>query len=122
MENALKIKEDVLLLSKEIDGLKGKNTIALDLSNDCSWTGYFIITTCSSNAHLRGVLEEIRKQVYAMGYTIKQNRKNHGAKGWVLMDCGDFILHLFVEEQRDYYQIEERWENAEVIYSSSKLS
>lgn len=123
MENDAKIKEDVLLLAKEVEELKGLNTLALDLSGSCSWTGYFVITTCSSNAHLRGVVDLTRQKLHTLGYSIKQNRKNPGNNGWVLMDCGDFIIHVMTEESRVYYDLEDRWKNADVIYSSSsKLS
>ncbi len=122
MENDVKIKEDILLLSKEIEDLKGNNTLALNLGKECSWTGYFIISTCSSNAHLRGVVDVIRKKLHELGYNIKQNRKNPGKKGWILLDCGDFIIHLMDSDSREFYNLEDRWFNAETIYSSSKLS
>lgn len=122
MENDVKIKEDILLLSQEIDGLKGSNTLALNLGEECSWTGYFIISTCSSNAHLRGVVDVIRKKLHELGYNINQNRKNLGRQGWVLLDCGDFVIHLMDSDSREFYNLEDRWFNSEIIYSSSKLS
>ncbi|OQY38365.1 MAG: ribosome silencing factor [Spirochaetaceae bacterium 4572_7] len=122
MENDVKIKADILLLAKEIDDLKGSDTLALDLSKECSWTGFFVITTCSSNTHLRGVVDEIRKYLHNLGYNIKQNRKNPGNQGWVLLDCGDFVIHLMDRQSRDFYNLEDRWSNAETFYSSSKLS
>ncbi len=122
MESVVKIKEDVLSLAKEIEALKGSDTLALDLSSDCSWTGYFIVSTCSSNAHLRGVVDVIRKQLHELGYNIRQNRKNPGTQGWVLLDCGDFVVHLMNQQSREFYNLEDRWQNAETIYSSSKLS
>lgn len=122
MENELKIKEDVIVLAKEIEDLKGQDVRALDISGECSWTGYFIISTCSSNAHLRGVVDETRRKLHSLGYSIKQNRKNPGNKGWILMDCGDFVIHVMTEESREFYDLEDRWNRSEIIYSSSKLS
>ncbi len=122
MESELKIKEDVLLIAKEVEDLKGMDTLALDLSKECSWTGYFIISTCSSKAHLRGVVDVTRKKLHELGYNIKQNRKNPGAQGWVLLDCGDFVIHLMDQESREFYNLEDRWLSSETIYSSSKLS
>lgn len=122
MVSDAKIREDVLALAKEIEDLKGINTLALDLNKECSWTGYFIISTCSSNAHLRGVVDLIRKMIHDMGFNIKQNRKNPGNQGWVLLDCGDFVIHLMDEKSREFYNLEERWFNSDEIYSSSKLS
>ncbi|QEN06210.1 ribosome silencing factor [Thiospirochaeta perfilievii] len=117
MENV--VINDVLTLAKEIEGLKGSNTLALNLMEHCSWTSYFIITTCSSNAHLKGVVNEIRGKIHSMGYSIKQNRKNTGDSNWVLLDCGDFIIHLMNDELREYYNLEELWKDSEVVYSSS---
>lgn len=122
MGNALKIKEDVISLAKEIDALKGKDTLAIDVTENCSWTGFFVISTCNSNAHLRGVVDDVRKIVHDMGYSIKQNRKNPGNQSWVLIDCVDFVIHLMNYDSREYYKLEERWNSSEIIYSSSKLS
>lgn len=124
MEKELMIKDDVLSIAKELDDLKGDNTVALDISKESSWTSYFIITTCSSNAHLRGIVDVVRMKIHELGYSIKQNRKNPGRQGWVLLDCGDFIIHLMDKDSREFYELEERWFNSETIYSSSssKLS
>lgn len=119
MGNELKIKEDVITLANELNELKGENTIALDVSKESSWTSYFLITTCSSNAHLRGLMDVIRKKVHELGYSIRQDRKNPGRQGWILMDCGNFIIHLMDKDSREFYELEDRWFNAETIYSSS---
>ncbi len=122
MGNDVKIKDDVLIIAQEISDLKGLETLALDLSTECSWTSFFIVTTCSSKAHLKGLVNTIRSKLHDFGYSIKQNRKNHGDSGWVLLDCSDFVIHFMIEKTRDYYDIEGRWKKSEIIYSSSKLS
>lgn len=119
MGKELKIKEDVIALANELNELKGENTVALDVTKESSWTSYFLISTCSSSAHLRGLMDVIRKKVHELGYSIRQDRKNPGRQGWILMDCGDFIIHLMDKDSREFYELEERWFNAETIYSSS---
>jgi len=122
MENAVKIKNDVITIGKELNDLKGKDTLVLDLTNDCSWSSYFIISTCSSRAHLKGLIDETKTLVYSLGYSINQSKKNYDQDSWILLDCGDFVVHLMTEQHREFYNLEDRWSNSQTIYSSSKLS
>jgi ribosome-associated protein len=59
------------------------------------------------------VLEKVRKDYKA--YDIRGRREGLAENGWVLVDFGDVILHIFSPERRDYYRLEELWNLGRVL-------
>lgn len=94
---------------------KGEDILLLDLIGVCGFTDYFVICTGSSARTLKALAEEIRLQV--KNRHAKQGYKVEGdaASGWVLVDYGDVILHLFSPSLRDYYRLEELWRDGGVL-------
>lgn len=56
------------------------------------------------------VLENAKKE-----YQLSGKKEGYAQGGWVLVDFGDVIVHLFSEEQRDYYRLEELWSQGKVL-------
>jgi len=115
-------KQFVLDIAKLLDEHKGRNTIVLDVRGLNSWTDYFIITTVQSSAHSAGLMRYL--QIYFKENNIHpvNQRKSTGYAGWLLLDCGNFIVNLMEEEKRNFYELERLWFKAGVLYQSSKLS
>jgi len=112
----------VIELANLLDEHNGKDTVVLDIHEQSSWTDYFIISTVSSQAHMRGIIR------YVMGF-LKENsielfnrHKNLSESGWVLIDCGDFVVHLMDEQTREFYDLESLWYSGKSLYHSSKSS
>lgn len=62
------------------------------------------------DALAKSVIEDIRSK-----YKKKGKQQGFSRDGWVIVDFGDIILHLFSPDQRDYYQLEELWEDGKVL-------
>jgi len=97
-----------------LEDKKGEDIVLLDLKDIVSFTDYFVLCTGTSDRMLDAladsVLEETRKTHR------KRGRKEGLARdGWVLVDFGDVIVHLFSPDQRDYYQLEELWNEGKVL-------
>jgi ribosome-associated protein len=122
MELHVKNEKHVLQIGNLIDAHKGEDTIILYVGDICSWTDFFIITTVRSDAHLRGLLRYLSEYFKKNNITPINLRKNIDEKGWVLIDCGDFIIHLMENEQRVFYELERLWFKGKVIYHSSRSS
>lgn len=94
---------------------KAEAIVLLDLKGHCSFTDYFIICTGTSERHLDALAEAVdtaaRKQ-----HRLKSPRQ-HGqaAGGWLLLDLGDVIIHLFSAPQREHYQLEQFWSAGKVV-------
>ncbi len=92
---------------------KGENTVVLDISAVSSFADYFIITTARSSAHLAGLHRELAALFHARGIRAYNRHKSRAEAGWLLLDCGDFIVHLMEREQREFYDLERLWFKAE---------
>lgn len=86
----------------------------LDLKEIVQFTDYFVLCTGTSdrmlNALADGVLEDIRKK-----HKKKGKKEGLSRDGWQIVDFGDVVVHLFSPDQRDYYQLEELWEEGKVL-------
>jgi ribosome-associated protein len=97
-----------------LEDKKGEDILLLDIHEQASFTDYFVICTATSsrmlNALADGVVEKTRTE---------HNRKGHiegnPDSGWLVVDYGDVVVHLFDEELRRYYKLEELWKEGKVL-------
>ena len=97
-----------------LEDKKGEDIILLDLKEIVSFTDYYVICTGTSDRMLSALanaaVDEIRKK-----YRKKGKKQGNSQDGWVVVDFGDVIVHLFSPDQRDFYQLEELWEDGKVL-------
>lgn len=89
--------------------------VVLDLRECCSFTDYFFICSVSSAQQLRAVAERIERQLKELGVRHYGHREGSLDARWLLLDYGDFIVHIFLEEARHFYNIEQLWSNAKQV-------
>ena len=75
---------------------------------------YFIICTATSTTHLRTLSDEVEKVLKENGET-PLRREGHRSGGWVLVDFGCVVVHLFLKETREFYTLERLWSDADMI-------
>jgi len=112
-------RNSVLEVSRLLEEHRGEDVRALYIGEMSSWTDYFVICTVRSPTHLRGLirsLEEYFGQHKLSPLTPRKSFRN--AAGWVLIDCGNFVVHLMDQEHREFYELEKLWFRNELIYSS----
>lgn len=85
--------------------------LMLDLRQRCSFADYFVICSGSSERQIKAILEEIDKALTGEGVPLLR-REGATDSGWVLLDFGEVIIHIFSPQWRDYYQIEKVWADA----------
>ena len=81
---------------------------------------YFVIATANSNTHVRALADEIEYQLEQED--IRPDHVEGRATGWVLMQYGGVVVHIFLEESRNYYNLERLWEDATKVDVSQLLS
>ena len=87
---------------------KAQNLISLDLRGISYLSDYFVICHGKSEPQVKAIVDNIRK-----GTSFKpSNLEGYENKKWVLLDYFDIIVHVFDEEERDYYSIENIWADA----------
>ena len=98
-------------LESVLDGHKALDPIAIDLEGKSSIADYLLIATGTSQRHLNALAtyaQEHAKKKGIKGTTIEGSN----ASGWVILDLGNVIIHLFLKEARDLYKLESMWDPA----------
>jgi len=91
---------------------KAIEPLILDLRNCCSFTDYFFICSASSSQQLRAIADNIERRLKEQGVRHYGHREGGGEARWLLLDYGDFIVHVLLEEVRHFYNLEQLWSQA----------
>jgi len=86
----------------------------LKLSGASPFPEYFMLCSGSSQPQIRAIAEAIEERLERHGRRISHREGKPGAE-WVLLDYGDFIVHVFSDRARQYYDLERLWRTAERI-------
>ena len=90
---------------------KAHDIVVLDLRNSDAFTDYFVMCSGRTERQVRAIVDEIQKQLRAAGARPSHVEGDRHAE-WVLLDCFDFVIHVFTEEMRRFYDLERLWGNA----------
>jgi ribosome-associated protein len=88
---------------------KAGDVVVLDLKGLAGWTDYFVIGTCSSSVHLRGLshaVEEAAEELKAESINKPVATED---QSWLLYDLGDVVVHLMNKDAREFYELEKLW-------------
>ncbi|MHB8682566.1 MAG: ribosome silencing factor [Acidimicrobiales bacterium] len=90
----------------------GQSTVILAMGDLLGVTDAFVITSARNTRQVRTIVEEVERLVKE-----RTGRKPWSVEGladlrWVLMDYGDFLVHVFLDEAREYYDLERLWGDA----------
>jgi ribosome-associated protein len=84
----------------------------LDLSSASAFTDYFVICTGFSTPQVQAICTEIEEQLYKQMSRSPQHREGYRSAEWALLDFGSFVVHVFSEQARRYYDLERLWRSA----------
>jgi ribosome-associated protein len=104
-------KEIAVKCAKIADEKKAQNIVILDVDKISSITDYFVICSAINERQLHAIADEIDKQMKKISVT-KYGMEGYREAKWVLIDYGDFIVHIFEKEIRSYYDLELLWGDA----------
>ena len=102
------------LVVNALDSKKALDIQLLRTSDVTVLADYFVICTASSSTHLKTLSDEVEKIMKDNGEP-PLRREGHRAGGWVLVDFGCVVAHLFLRETREFYTLERLWGDAEEI-------
>ena len=87
---------------------KALNTVVLDLREIASFTDYFVITTGKNERQVQAIADEIAETLKRAGSPAARVEGYKTAE-WILLDFGDFVVHVFEEKARSFYDLERLW-------------
>ena len=106
--------ELVQAAAKAADGVMGTDLVGLDVSERLPLTDAFLLATGSSERQVSAIARAIEDDLLELG--AKPLRREGRADGrWVLIDLGDLVVHVFHEDERQYYQLERLWRDCPAI-------
>ena len=113
---AVDIPAQVRIAVEAIHDRKALDLTVLDLSEVSDFTDYFLVTTGGSERQVRAISDSVGERLRAEGTRpLHVEGQEHGQ--WVLMDYGDFLVHIFSEPLREYYRLERLWADAPDVTS-----
>lgn len=94
---------------------KGGDVILLDIRDEAIFTDYFLICNGDNDRQLKALADGILEDAKKKANTIPWGKEGEPSSGWVLMDYGDLVVHLFSPEMRTYYNLEELWSEGHIV-------
>lgn len=94
---------------------KGEDVLLLDIRDVSILADYFIIGSTTSERQAKAIIEEITQQAKRMFDARPLHIEGEPATGWVLLDYGGVVIHLFAPEVRAYYDLEGLWRDSRVV-------
>ena len=104
-----KAKETVKILDKK----KAVDIKAIHITDYSIVADYFVIATGTSNTHVKSLADELEYEMSKLG--IEPYHIEGKATGWIVLDYGTVIVHIFTGESREYYNLERLWSDAEDV-------
>ena len=143
-EEGKKIKELAINICIFLEEKKAIRIVLMDLYKVNPYFRYFIIATASAPIHLTSLSQEIQKKFQKekrtspeldnltyIPHTKNSSRLDHrhtevntisgdSQSGWLIIDIIDIVIHLFLEEQRSFYNLERLWGDAIILYDTNQ--
>lgn len=97
-----------------IEDKMGASILLLDLQGISIVADYYVIATGGSDRHLKALARAVT-ELYGHKRTRLRDLDDQATSGWVLLDLGEVIVHLFIGRQREYYGLEKLWSDGKVL-------
>ncbi len=107
-------KDKAVYIARLADDQKAEDVTILDVRGRCNFTDFFIIATCTGRLQMRAVAGRIMRTLRDVGERPYADSGNTGG-GWQTLDYGDSVVHLFDQETRDYYRLEQLWSDSKRV-------
>ncbi len=106
---------DVARKVVEVAGEKqAADMLILDIRGTCSFADFFVICSGESERQIKAIYEEVRHGLKEVG-VYPHHYEGTPESGWVLIDIGDVIVHIFSPEERENYQLDKLWHEATTV-------
>lgn len=96
------------------DDKHANNIKVLDIQEMSIVADYFVIMDASSSRQVGAIVDEIQDKIEENGGEINHKEGNKNSS-WILMDASDVIIHVFLNEEREFYNLEKLWADAKEV-------
>lgn len=115
---SLEIRQQVARAVKAIEEKKGEDVVILEMDRSSgAFTDYFIVCSGSNPRQIQAIADDVQKQLSEAGQR-PNSVEGYNQAEWVLLDYVDFVLHVFSERARRFYDLERLWKSARRLTSA----
>lgn len=93
---------------------QGVEILLLDITLIANFADFFVIMTGENKRHIEALSDSITTGMKNSEFKLI-SKEGNSESGWILLDYGDIIIHIFGTEQREYFQLEKLWEDATAL-------
>lgn len=101
--------------ARAADAKSAEDVVVLEVGPVLALCSHFVITSASNTRQVRAISDEVEAQVAEAGGPRPIRVEGKDDLTWVLMDYGDFVVHIFLEETRRYYDLERLWADVDRV-------
>jgi ribosome-associated protein len=109
---SLQTRQHVAQAVKAIEGKKGEDVVILEMDKSSgAFTDYFVVCSGTNPRQIQAIADDVQKNLAAEGQR-PNSVEGYTQAEWVLLDYVDFVLHIFSERARKFYDLERLWKSA----------
>ena len=97
-----------------LEDKKGEDITLIEILEISSFADYFVICSGTSERMLDALADEAEQNA-KKNFGLNGRIEGTSQSGWMVVDLGDIVVHIFSQEQRDYYRLEELWSQGKVL-------
>jgi ribosome-associated protein len=113
--------ERILIALAAAGEKKAINSVVLDLREIASFTDYFVIASGANERQVQAISDEIVETLKKAG-TSAARVEGYKTAEWILLDYGDFVVHIFAEQARKFYDLERLWRESQRVELPPELA
>lgn len=109
---SLQTRQQVAEAVKAIEGKKGEDVVILEMDKSSgAFTDYFVVCSGTNPRQIQAIADDVQKNLAEAGQR-PNSVEGYNQAEWVLLDYVDFVLHIFSERARKFYDLERLWKSA----------
>src|SRR5215467_7971693 len=120
-ETSEALDERVLVALHAASEKKGLDPVVLDLREIASFTDYFVIVSGANERQVQAISDEVYESLKKLGHT-SARVEGYKTAEWILLDYGDFVMHVFEQKARKFYDLERLWRESKRVELPAELT
>lgn len=116
-----RLDERVLVALHAAGEKKALEPVVLDLREIASFTDYFVIVGGANERQVQAISDEVYENLKKLGHAAARVEGYKTAE-WILLDYGDFVVHVFEQKARKFYDLERLWRESKRVELPAELS
>ncbi|MCC5468087.1 ribosome silencing factor [Pelosinus baikalensis] len=119
MSDTTKTLEEMIVAAAE--DKKATDVVVLNVDGVSSVADFYVVCSAKSTIQVQAIADNIEDELKKQGIDLL-HKEGHRQGRWILLDFGSGIAHIFVEEEREYYNLERLWGKARAMDTKEQLS